>query len=147
MSREGISVNGGSQTATPTDAQHGDADQTGTMPFKRWRRLALDQIMARKHLPAIARVTAYALASMTNKTSRGTCAAPDTIARRVGETHREMARGIKMLVESGQLKIARRDNGIIDKFLILRPDIPIPDTSIIHAGKEWYKTGEARESR
>lgn len=110
-----------------------------------WRRRVREQNMLRKDLSSNAAVTAWSIADLLHDTS--TTSGNDTIAHHVGLKQYQAAAGVKELVEKGQARTPRRDNGTRDTFLILRNDIDIEYLPPVGArrDKSFYKTGRYRD--
>ena len=72
--------------------------------FKMWRRRVVEQIICRRDLSPVARVTAYAIADLLNKDTRSTFASAMTIGNKVGLQFSEASKGLAELVRARQAR-------------------------------------------
>ena len=123
-----------------------DADSAaagGRSSFRSWRRRVVEQIICCKDLSPIARVTAYAVASLLNRETRSTFASSMTIGRLVRLLPDEVANGLTELVKAGQVQVKRRENGRRDVFLVYRKDIESPYVPML-ADSQFFRTPKWR---
>jgi hypothetical protein len=109
------------------------------LSFRKWRRRVVEQIMSRKDLPPIARLTAWSIAERLHEMTRSTPSSSMTLGRAVGITPNEAQAGLDALVAAGQAQIKYRENGTRDIRLLLRDDIQERDTPVL-AESAFFKT-------
>jgi hypothetical protein len=98
-------------------------DDSEKLSFRKWRRRTVEQIMSRKDLSPIARLTAYSIAERLHQATRSTPSSCMTLGRPVGLKPNEAQKGLDELVAERHVRIKRRENGSRDLLLSERSDI------------------------
>jgi hypothetical protein len=121
-----------------------DSRKSSGLSFGMYHRRVVEQIMGRRDLCSTAKIEAYSIAGMSNHKTWSTLSSSLTTGRRGNLKPDEVVKGRKELLQAGQLRIEKRENGTTETSLVLRKDIQTPDVPIYVAGA-FFKTTAYRE--